>query len=143
MVNFTLKPSSKNACSMRKLSALTAGMFFLCPITLTSCGRSSGQYGTRACSKVENSIRLYDRGVRSTNASTRIRYLTNATELLREALPLAALAAGTSGRWQALQATLSESNRVPESYLVTALEQQCSAQTQNNINIPPSTIPSG
>lgn len=44
---------------------------------------------------------------------------------LRSALQPAALAASNDGQWQALEATLSESSRVPESYLVTALSAQC------------------
>ena len=50
-----------------------------------------------------------------------------ALDQVRLALPLAALAAGEDTSWQALEATLSESSRVPLSNLVTALSAQCSS----------------
>jgi hypothetical protein len=50
-----------------------------------------------------------------------------ALDELREALPLAARAGSDGGQWQALGATLSESSRVPEGDLVTALQAQCAA----------------
>ena len=44
---------------------------------------------------------------------------------LSDALPLAAIAAGEDTEWQALDATLSETSRVPERNLVHALSAQC------------------
>ena len=44
---------------------------------------------------------------------------------LRDALPLAATAAGEAGQYQALMATLDESDHLPESLLVHALGAQC------------------
>jgi len=50
---------------------------------------------------------------------------TEALDQIRAALPLAAVAAGEDTTWQALEATLSESNRVPLRYLLPALSAQC------------------
>ncbi len=44
---------------------------------------------------------------------------------IRDAVPLAAEAAGEDTTWQALEATLSESSRVPLGYLLPALAAQC------------------
>ncbi|MGO9962087.1 MAG: hypothetical protein ACLPUG_01500 [Acidimicrobiales bacterium] len=44
---------------------------------------------------------------------------------VRAALPFAARAAGDDTTWQPLDATLSESNRVPVRYLLPALAAQC------------------
>ena len=46
---------------------------------------------------------------------------------VRRALPLAAIAAGEDTSWQALEATLSETNRVPLPRLVRALTAQCAS----------------
>jgi len=56
---------------------------------------------------------------------------------LREALPLAAEAADANGQWQALMTTVSESNRVPEQYLVTALRAQCAVANASVGGEPP------
>jgi hypothetical protein len=115
----------------------------ICAVSLTSCGRSSGQYAEKACSYVNRSIVIYKAAEKDVSKATIIKKDEEALLLLRKALPLAALAAGTNGAWQALQATLSESNRVPESRLIGALSQQCATNSQYaNVNIPASTVPS-
>ena len=62
---------------------------------------------------------------------------------MRQALPIAAQAAYRDGQWQALMTTVSESNRVPETTLVTALQQQCQQADSSTFDQapPPSSIP--
>ena len=50
---------------------------------------------------------------------------------LRDAPPPGRQAAGQAGQWQALMATLAESDRLPESDLVHALRAQCAAVDSN------------
>lgn len=50
---------------------------------------------------------------------------TEALDQIRAAVPLAAEAAGEDTTWQALEATLSESSRVPLHYLLPTLAAQC------------------
>lgn len=115
----------------------------ICALALSACGRSSGQYASQACGLVNRSISIYDQAAKDPGGKGSAAKEDEALTLLRKALPLAALAAGTNGVWQALQATLSESNRVPESRLIGALSQQCAANSQYaNIDIPASTVPS-
>lgn len=100
------------------------------PLCLASCGGSdAGALGHRACVEVATSLRLFTAAQRAT-PSVAARDRTSALSDLRDALQPAALAAGTDGQWQALEATLSESSRVPESDLVTALSAQCAATLQ-------------
>ncbi|MDA8391411.1 MAG: hypothetical protein M0Z87_01165 [Actinomycetota bacterium] len=54
---------------------------------------------------------------------------------LRQGLPLAAAAAAGSGRFAPLSTTISESSRVPEYRLVSALRQECAAV--NGPQLPP------
>jgi hypothetical protein len=60
---------------------------------------------------------------------------------LRDALPLAADAAGEAGQFQALMSTLAESDHLPESLLVHALGEQCAAADSNS-EITPTSPPS-
>ncbi len=116
----------------------------LCALTLSTCGRSAEQYATQACTFVNQSISIYKQAAQDPSAKGFVKKEKEALALLRKALPLAALAAGTNGVWQALQATLSESNRVPESHLIDALSRQCAPNSQyTSVNIPASTVPSG
>jgi hypothetical protein len=97
---------------------------------LAACGGGASSDGQLACQHVESSLRLYaqanaaERSGQTVLAGAR---RSSALEQLRIALPLASSAASGDGDWQPLMATLSESNRVPEAYLVNALTQQCSS----------------
>lgn len=122
----------------RRTRWLSVIVLALLPLVLTSCAPKSSSYAQEACKLVNKSLytyRLSEQRQGPVAAQDRI----SALALLRQALPLAALAASTNGAWQALQATLSETNRVPEAHLVSALSQQCSTSSNNiNINIPSS-----
>jgi pectin methylesterase-like acyl-CoA thioesterase len=107
---------------------LVAGCVLLalsCGVALTGCasGDAAG-LARQACSHVELGLAA------ERKASTASRPEANhleavALDQVRAALPLAAVAAGEDTSWQALDATLSESNRVPLHYLVSALTAQC------------------
>jgi hypothetical protein len=110
---------------------------------LAACGQSGGTtQAKQACTHVGVSLSLLEKASRTGGQSgTALRQM--AYLQLREALPLAAEAADANGQWQALMTTVSESNRVPEHYLVTALQAQCAVA---NASVggeppPPSSIP--
>lgn len=95
---------------------------------LGACGSAGGgsALAQDACTHVTRSIGLYDQAAHEQGtaaAATRKAALVE----LRRALRPAALAGSAGGQYQALQATLSESSRVPESQLVSALSAQCAA----------------
>lgn len=96
-------------------------------VALAGCSsaRSADANGTLACQHVAASLRLYRAATTATDPQVEARDMKAALGQLRAALPLAAIAATSSGRWQALQTTLSEASRVPESQLVNALSAQC------------------
>lgn len=93
---------------------------------LTACGSSSNALGTQACAHVQRSLNLY-RLSRSTSGPRSRSLSTRANSELTDALRQASVAASGDGEWQALAATLSESTRVPEAYLVRALGDECAS----------------
>ncbi|HUZ20820.1 MAG TPA: hypothetical protein VMU75_09670 [Acidimicrobiales bacterium] len=95
---------------------------------LAACGQGSSALGHKACVEVSRSLRLFHQSESSPDPSKAASLRSQALIELRRALPSAALAGASDGQWQALMATLSESSRVPEADLVTALSAQC-AQT--------------
>ncbi len=130
---------------LRLNRAKIVGLFLAVPLSgllLTSCGASAGKNAASACALVNKSIHLYESSVQATG-TTGTRLQGQALELLRQALPFAAIAAGANGQYQALQITLSESSRVPERLLLVALKAQC-APGANQLKefVPPSsTLP--
>ena len=114
-------------------------------LATSACGASATANGTQACKLVRQSLAI-SAGNPSPSAQQR------ALELLRQALPLAAIAAGTNGSWQPLEATLSESNRVPLDHLRPALTAECAPGNEGNVygggsftqaSIPPMSSPQG
>lgn len=84
----------------------------------------------QACTHVDRSLSLYQQATGDSSPVTQQADTTAALEQLRDALPLAATAAGENAQWQAFMTTLSESGRLPESDLVIALRQQCASVAQ-------------
>lgn len=116
-------------------------------LLLAACGSSAGANAKNACNDVESAISLYKSSLSQSNSITASSELIKSLNLLRSALPKAAIAAGSNGVYQALQATLSETNRVPEKLLVTALSRQCATILPSNSKlavpggyVPPSNI---
>lgn len=79
----------------------------------------------QACVYVTSSIAIYESSLEHKSASEASDLQNEAYDKLQLGLQPAALAAGDNGQWQALMTTISESSRVPEGVLVSALQQQC------------------
>ena len=95
---------------------------------LSGCSGGDGlSLAKQACGHVATSIEMYHSAQHDQAPAQSARELTGAVEQLREALPIAASAAGDSSQWQALMTTLGESTRLPESELANALQAQCQA----------------
>ncbi len=88
----------------------------------------------QACTHVDRSLDLYKKSTTDVSPATQQADSTSALIQLRDALPLAATAAGENAQWQAFMTTLSESSRVPEADLVIALTQQCASVAQGGQN---------
>jgi len=99
---------------------------------LSACSQGgSVALAQQACRHVAASVEIYGRSQRDPGSPQSTREEAEAVEQLRDALPIAATAAGESSQWQALMTTLSESTRLPESELENALESQCAVATSN------------
>jgi hypothetical protein len=100
-------------------------VFFAAAIVLTGCAhQDAAGLAQKACTHVERSLSLEQRAA-TAEAGVARNLRSRALAQLSEALPLAAVAAGKDTQYQALDATLSEATRVPESNLVYALSAQC------------------
>ncbi|HEY5025441.1 MAG TPA: hypothetical protein VII76_10740 [Acidimicrobiales bacterium] len=95
---------------------------------LGGCASHDGNdLARQACQHVEQSLTLYRASLHAPSPAQASTQQAQASSQLRDALPLAATAAGEAGQYQALMATLSESDHLPESLLVHALGAQCGA----------------
>jgi len=110
-----------------RLVASFVGLALLCGTALTACAhQDASALADQACSKVERGLAA-ERQAESAGPLQGSRLKVEALGYIRAALPLAAVAAGEDMTWQALDATLSESNRVPLRYLLPALAAQCAS----------------
>jgi hypothetical protein len=110
---------------------------------LSACGNNGTALARQACTHINRSIALLRESDDHSDPSRSAQLEQQAYNELRKALPIAAEAAYRDGQWQALMTTVSESNRVPENTLVTALVAQCGEADQSPFNQPPppSSIP--
>ncbi|KJF18189.1 MULTISPECIES: hypothetical protein [Acidithrix] len=126
-------PKPYNDAPKHGLTSLKAHIFlpalvsFACAPLLSSCGSSAGTNGTKAC-------QLVNQALLELKAPITPQKNQNALGLLRRALPYAAIAAGSNGDWQPLEATLSETNRVKITNLQSALTAECANGNAGNIN---------
>jgi len=74
---------------------------------------------------VSSSIATYESSLAVKDQATKRQIQQKAYDELQLALQPAALATSDSSEWQALMTTISESSRVAEGVLVSALRQQC------------------
>ncbi len=95
-------------------------------VLLSGCQQVNQTEARAACGYVNSSIALLTRSEHDASPAAASNDRATALLQLRLALPQAALASTKNGGWDALVTTLSETSRVPESYLVPALTQQCS-----------------
>ncbi|HXX89112.1 MAG TPA: hypothetical protein VEI83_02670 [Acidimicrobiales bacterium] len=111
----------------RRAGAL-AGVVAAIALSSTACASSAAlDHARQACGHVDTALRLYAKSQAEGSSPQAAIDAQASVEELRAALPIASIAAGQSAKWQALMATLSESERVPEAYLVHALSLQCAA----------------
>ncbi len=95
---------------------------------LAGCASHNGaDLARQACRHVERSIALYQTSLHAPTPAKAAAQQSQAVTELRKALPIASTAAGEAGQYQALMATLAESEHLPESYLVHSLGEQCAA----------------
>jgi N-formylglutamate amidohydrolase len=98
---------------------------------LTGCAHQDAQAAaSQACVHVERGLTAEHKAATASLAQA-ARLETDALDQMRAALPLAAAAANANTTWQPLEATLSESNRVPLRYLLPALAAQCAGSGNN------------
>jgi hypothetical protein len=111
--------------------------------TLSACGNSGTALAKQACAHVDRSLSLLTEAAHQTDSSVTAHLQDQAYIQLRQALPIAAQAAFRDGQWQALMTTVAESNRVPETTLVTSLRAQCQQADASTFGQPPppSSIP--
>jgi hypothetical protein len=110
---------------LRRLGAAAAGGL-LAGGLLAACGSSAALGLVRAaCGHVDQSIRTYEASLRLPPGPAQEALQRTAALQLEAAQRKAAVAAGEDAEWQALMTTISESPRIPEGYLVHALEEQC------------------
>ncbi len=111
--------------------------------TLSACGNDGTALAKQACGHIDRSLELLKESGRQADAATSAQLANQAYDQLRQALPIAAQAAYHDGEWQALMTTVSESNRVPETTLITALQAQCQQADSSPFGQapPPSSIP--
>ena len=112
---------------------LAATAFSTATLLFSACGGpNADSYAHQACLSVHASILLFDKSQTAHSAKERAKLAAHALSTLRNALQPAALAGGGGGQWEALEITLSESNRVAEATLIPALSAQCAATLQSN-----------
>jgi hypothetical protein len=114
-----------------------------CGIGLAACSGGGVSLARSACVHIDRSITLYKQASSESDSARSAELMQQAYIQLQDALPLAARAAGKDAQWQALMTTVSESSRVPESALISALTDQCVVAKQSSPfqPLPPSSIP--
>ncbi len=125
-------------------AALGVAALFLAGGALSACGASAGDLARASCSHVNDSIKLFDQASRTPDTTAAASLRQKAYLQLLAAIPIAAQAAYHDIGWEALSATLSEANRVPESELIPSLHIQCQAADSSVFNQPaPPSNPAG
>jgi hypothetical protein len=114
----------------RRTRAATLALAAAFGLSVAGCSTHAALGQARvACDHVATALRLFSRSQAEGTSPQADTDAAASLAQLRAALPAASLAAGQSAQWQALMATLSESGRVPEAYLVQALSAQCASAT--------------
>ena len=103
------------------LVAIVAGS-----VIVSGCAAQDGAaLAKQACGYVDSSISFYESSLSPANRTESVYLQDQAYDQLQLGLQPAAIAAGDDPKWQGLMTTISESSRVPERVLVSALQQQC------------------
>jgi hypothetical protein len=104
---------------------------------LSACGNSGTTLAQQACVHINRSITDLERSHEPKYSAQADQLQQTAYLELRKALPIASMAAFHDGQWQSLMTTISESNRVPETTLITALKAQCNQADSSTFGNPP------
>lgn len=112
---------------------------------VAACGASAGGLAKASCAHVNASLSLLNKAGHTTDASDAAELREKAYVQLLAAIPIAAQAAYHDIQWEALSATLSEANRVPENELVPSLQTQCQSADSSVFDQqpPPSSTSAG
>jgi hypothetical protein len=93
---------------------------------VASCGGQGAlTLARQACGYVNTSILQYEESQTAKTEKQKLDLENEAYNTLQLGLQPAALATSDDNQWQALMSTISESSRVSEAVLVSALQQQC------------------
>ncbi len=107
---------------------------------VAACGASAGDLAQASCKHINASIGLLAKASRTANSEQAAALRYQAYVQLLDAIPIAAQAAYHDIQWESLSMTLAESNRVPESTLIPALQAQCRNLNTSVFNqVPPSS----
>lgn len=118
-------PGSGSRSGRTRLLAALVAVTIGCGALLAGCSsQDAAPLAQQACADVEKGIQAENQASAAGPARASL-LSTEALTQIRAAVPFAAEAAGDDTTWQALEATLSESNRVPLHYLLPALSAQC------------------
>ncbi len=134
--------------SVLKTMVIPAAVLFSGTL-LTACGNSATHNAQQACRYVQESISDYHLSNSQANPALSAGLQKKALVLLGKALPLAAVASGANGQYQALQTTLSQTSMVPEHLLINALTRQCAQILPNSHQqapggyVPPANVNAG
>lgn len=131
----TPSPSARPAQASSAKAVLAAVV--LTGGVLGGCSNPSRGQAVQACRHVQRSLQLYAAAQDDPDPGAAAGQRASAVNQLRQALPLAALAATEDAQWNPLDYTLSESTRVPEANLVSALRQECSVAFSSPNQPPP------
>jgi hypothetical protein len=96
----------------------------VCGAIFTGCSsQDAAPLASQACVHVERALMAAHKAAADPSEAAKLQ--GEVIDQVRVALPFAARAAGDDTTWQPLDATLSESNRVPVRLLLPALASQC------------------
>jgi hypothetical protein len=116
---------STNRPARPRLIAGWVTLGLVCGAAFTGCSsQDAAPLASQACAHVERALTAAHKAA-AAGPSEAAQLQSEVVDQVRAALPFAARAAGDNTTWQPLDATLSESNRVPVRLLLPALAAQC------------------
>ena len=128
---------------IKLLPAISLPAVVVAGALLAGCATSHAlALAQQACTHVDRSVAEYELSLHAPNPANATYEQSASMTELRYALQPAALAAGQDPHWQALMTTISESSRIPEGNLITALQAQCQS-AQHPGDLLPSQIGPG
>jgi hypothetical protein len=120
----------------RAAAAPAVGAALVSLLALSGCSQNGLALAQQACVHVDRSVTLYKEAERTPSPTVARTQVQQAYVQLRDALPLAAAATSDNGQWNALMTAISESARVDESQLLTALQDECAVAAGSQPAVP-------